>query len=207
MSEERQADRRRSLLTIPNVLSAIRILGAPGLVFLGGTGRGDEFLALFLFLMATDWIDGKLAVWLDQRSSLGARLDSAADIVMYGSLLVGLVWLEGSILAGEWPWIAAGCASWALSALAGLMKFGKLASYHTRLAKASWLLALLATLALLGWEMIWPFRAAAASVTLTNLEGLAITSVLSESRTDVPSVFQALGGPERAGHGRGSGPS
>ncbi|NIP58856.1 MAG: CDP-alcohol phosphatidyltransferase family protein, partial [Gemmatimonadetes bacterium] len=89
MSEERETGRRRSFFTIPNVLSGIRILGAPGLVILGGTGRGDPFLALFLFLMATDWIDGKLAIWLDQRSSLGARIDSAADVVMYGSLLVG----------------------------------------------------------------------------------------------------------------------
>lgn len=207
MSGEPETDRRRTLFTVPNVLSGIRIVGAPGLLILGGTGRGDPFLALFLFLMATDWIDGKLALWLDQRSSLGARLDSAADVSMYGSLLLGLLWLKGPVLAGEWPWIAAGCASWALSTAGGLAKFGALVSYHTRLAKLSWLLALLATLALLGWEMIWPFRVAAATVTVTNLEGLLITTLLSESRTDVTSIFRVLGGPERAGPGRGSGSS
>lgn len=191
----------RRLWTVPNALCAIRLAGAPVLVALAATGRETAFLLAFLFLMSTDWIDGKLAIWLDQRSSLGARLDTAADVAMYGSLLLGLLWLRGALLVDEWPWIAAGGASWVASAGAGLARFRRLPSYHTRLAKTSWLLALIGAVTLLVWEMIWPFRIAAAAVTLTNLEGLVLTALLPESRTDVSSLFRVLAERRRQGEG------
>lgn len=192
---------RGRLWTVPNALCGIRLLGAPVLVALAAAGREGFFLALFIFLMSTDWIDGKLAVLFDQRSALGARLDTAADVAMYGSLLAGLLWLRGSLILAEWPWIAAGCVSWSISAGAGVARFGRLPSYHTRLAKTSWFLALVAAVTLLVWEMIWPFRVAAAAVTLTNLEGVALTALLPESRTDVSSLLRVLA--ERRGGGGG----
>jgi cardiolipin synthase len=56
----------------------------------------------------TDWLDGKLARWLNQGSRLGALLDPAADRLYIVSTLVALalrdvvpVWLMGLLLARE----------------------------------------------------------------------------------------------------------
>lgn len=186
-------------LTLPNVLAALRLLASPGLIYLGAAGRNGGLLALFLALTASDWLDGKLAVWLDQRTTLGARLDSAGDAVMYGSLLLGLALLPGWPILGEWPWIAPACLTYLLSMTAGLLRFGRLPSYHTRQAKVSWFMALVATVAILleGW--LWPLRLTALAVTSTNLEAVLITRTLERPREDVSSLLEARRRMERRG--------
>ncbi|MDX1566853.1 MAG: CDP-alcohol phosphatidyltransferase family protein [Longimicrobiales bacterium] len=178
-----------STLTLPNVLGMVRLLLSPGLIVLGALGDGMPFLILFLFLEGTDWLDGKLAIRLNQRTRFGARLDTVADMTMYGALLVGLVLLEGQTFLEEWPWmlpaVVGFAASWSLS----FWKFGVLPSYHAWSAKLSWLLAVLAAVALLAFDRIWPVRVAAMAVTLANVEAIALTLRLDRPRSDVRSIF------------------
>lgn len=178
-------------LTIPNVLGFFRLLASPGLVLVAAAGRDTFFLGLFLLLEATDWLDGKLADRLQQRTAFGARLDTLADLTMYAGLVVGLVLLEGSTFLDEWPWIAPALASYVLSWLLSLRKFRVPPSYHTWSAKISWFLALVAAVALLALDHVWPIRVAAAAVTLANLEASALTLKLDRPRTDVRWVFDA----------------
>jgi CDP-diacylglycerol--glycerol-3-phosphate 3-phosphatidyltransferase len=178
--------------TIPNVLSAIRLVGSPFLVGAAWLDQPDWCLGLFILLWLTDWIDGKLAILLKQQTAFGARLDSAADATFYASSLVALGLLRWDVIRAEAAWLGAAVATYAASLLAGWVRFGRLPSYHTRMAKVSWLLAGLAVVAILaGWSPWW-LRVAAAAVTVTNLEAVAITFVLREWRVDVRSVFFAL---------------
>ena len=199
--------RRDDWVTVPNVLGAVRLLGSPWLVLLGMADRETAFLVLFLFLTFTDWIDGKLAGWLDQRSRIGPRLDTLADVTMYVALLVGLVVLEGDLILDEWPWIVAGCASYLLSVLVAAWKFGTVPSYHTRAAKVSWLLALVAALVVLLADLAWPLRIAAGVVVLTNLEAVAITARLDRPREDVASILELAGKEARGAGANGGGPN
>src|SRR5687767_10584863 len=86
-------NRSSRLFTIPNLLCAVRIAGSPGLVALGIAEEPYLFLAVYAVLAATDWLDGKLAVYLDQKSRIGPQLDSIADLMLYASLLIGGAWL------------------------------------------------------------------------------------------------------------------
>lgn len=67
------------LLTIPNVLTLLRMAMIP--FFLYAAWRGEFAIAFVLFVSAalTDVLDGYLARRLNQRSRLGAVLDPAAD--------------------------------------------------------------------------------------------------------------------------------
>ncbi|MFP3949402.1 MAG: CDP-alcohol phosphatidyltransferase family protein [Longimicrobiales bacterium] len=179
----------RSILTAPNALGIARLVLSPGLAVLGALGDGTAFLILFLTLEATDWLDGKLAIRLNQRTRFGARLDTVADMTMYGALLVGLVLLEGATFLGEWPWILPALVGFAVSWSLSFWKFGVLPSYHALSAKVSWLLAVLAAVALLFLDRIWPVRVAAMAVTLANVEAIALTLRLDRPRSDVRSVF------------------
>ncbi len=68
------------LLTIPNLLSVLRLAGVPLFLYLLLGPRADGWALLVLVLAGfSDWLDGKLARWLDQGSRLGALLDPAAD--------------------------------------------------------------------------------------------------------------------------------
>jgi len=177
--------------TLPNTLCLIRLFGSPGLIILGALEWRWAFLGLFLFLALTDWLDGKLAILLHQRTTFGARLDSWADATFYGSALVGGAWLCRVELLPEWPWIGAALVSYAITTGYGFWKFGRWPSYHTRMAKTSWLFVTLGTISMiLDWSM-WPLRIGLAWVTLTNLEATLITWTLPEWKADVLTWFRA----------------
>lgn len=188
-SPESQVSNR--LLTVPNLICLIRLAGSFVLVPIAWQGRNELFLWLFVFLAMTDWIDGKLAILLNQRTIIGARLDSWADAALYTALLFGVVTMHGVRLQYELVWIGAAVVTYLVSTAAGLWKYHRWPSYHTRAAKTSWLLTAIAGIALFSNWSIWPLRIAAVGVTLTNIEALVITIISPSWRADVTSVYHA----------------
>lgn len=69
-------------LTIPNLLTVLRILITPA--FVVAFVNKDYTLSLFLFFLAgvTDGLDGFIARFFNQKSKLGALLDPLADKVL-----------------------------------------------------------------------------------------------------------------------------
>jgi cardiolipin synthase len=89
MSEPAATDR---VLTIPNVISFLRIAFIPVFVVLivdPDTRRAG--LVLFVVVVATDWIDGALARATGQVSDLGKVLDPVADRLAIAAGLIALV--------------------------------------------------------------------------------------------------------------------
>lgn len=180
---------------LPNLLSATRLAASPLLLPLAWCQYRGAFLVLFVFLLLTDWLDGKLAVAWKQRTALGARLDSIADAMMYGSLLIGSWLLLPEFVARQQVWLAVALSSFVLTSLAGLLKYGRLPSYHTWGAKISWFLTCLGALVAFAGGPDWPFRVAMVVVTITNLEATAITLWLPRWQADVLSLYHAMKGP------------
>ena len=179
------------ILTIPNLLCLVRLVGSFILIPIAWQGRNEVFLWCFIFLAMTDWVDGKLAILLNQRTVLGARLDSWADAALYAALLFGLVTLYGDTLRAELAWIATALVTYLISTVAGFWKYKCWPSYHTRAAKTSWFLTGLAVIALFVEWAIWPLRVAAVAVTLTNREAIFNTISSPAWRADVTSVYHA----------------
>ena len=68
------------VFTIPNLLSMLRLAGVPLFLWLLLGPHEDVWAIVVLALAAiSDWLDGKLARWLNQASRLGALLDPGAD--------------------------------------------------------------------------------------------------------------------------------
>lgn len=67
------------VLTIPNVVSFVRLLAIPVFCVLILLQRDVAAMALLVAFGASDWVDGFLARRLKQRTQLGARLDPVAD--------------------------------------------------------------------------------------------------------------------------------
>ena len=84
------------ILTIPNALSALRLLGVPLFLWLVlrpvWHGPKEDGWAVVLLMVSgfTDYLDGKLARALGQTSRLGQVLDPAADRLYILATLVGL---------------------------------------------------------------------------------------------------------------------
>jgi len=80
----------RSILNIPNILTLGRIIITPVIVY--AILRGEPVLALALMIAAgiTDMLDGAIARYFDQRTTVGAYLDPLADKLMLISTFVTL---------------------------------------------------------------------------------------------------------------------
>jgi cardiolipin synthase len=84
------------VLTVPNLLSVLRLAGVPLFLYLllvpGGSAWGADFWAIVVLTVGgiTDWLDGKLARLLGQNSRLGALLDPAVDRLYILAALVAL---------------------------------------------------------------------------------------------------------------------
>jgi len=85
------------VLTIPNVISVVRLLCIPLFLYLlfGREQRADAAILLAV-LGATDWVDGYIARRWNQVSTLGKVLDPVADRLL---LIVGIVAIviDGSV--------------------------------------------------------------------------------------------------------------
>jgi cardiolipin synthase (CMP-forming) len=96
------------VLTVPNLLSVVRLAGVPLFLWLLLGPHADGWaLAVLMVGGFTDWLDGKLARLLDQYSPLGALLDPAVDrLYILAALLAlgvrGLVpWWAVAVLVGR----------------------------------------------------------------------------------------------------------
>jgi len=70
------------LITVPNGLTAARFVAIPFFIAATLSGRFNLAFALFVGAGITDIFDGYIARRLNQKSSLGAFLDPAADKIM-----------------------------------------------------------------------------------------------------------------------------
>jgi cardiolipin synthase len=89
----------KQALNVPNILSLLRLAGVPVFLWLLLGPQEDGWaLALLVFSALTDWLDGKLARWLNQMSRLGQLLDPAADRLYIAATLVAF------LVRGIVPW-------------------------------------------------------------------------------------------------------
>ena len=93
-------------VTIPNIITIVRFLLVPAVVFSLLTDHVEWGLVFFVVAGVSDGIDGFIARQFDQRSELGAYLDPMADKILLVSVFVVLGYLE------ELPlWLVIGAVS------------------------------------------------------------------------------------------------
>ena len=87
------------VLTVPNALSFLRLLGVPLFLWLILGPQADGWAIVLLVVSGvTDWLDGTIARATGQISRLGQLLDPLADRLYIIATLVGL------LLRGIIPW-------------------------------------------------------------------------------------------------------
>lgn len=110
-----EAAASKRILTVPNLVSFVRLLGIPLFWWVLLVEDNVTLAAWLIFIIGwTDWIDGYLARRLGQVSELGKVLDPVADRLMIASAVIG------GLIAGVLPaWFGWGLI--AREALVGIM--------------------------------------------------------------------------------------
>lgn len=90
---------KETFWTVPNIVTVLRFLLVPVFVYFLGA---EEYMTAFwvlVILAATDWIDGFLARFFNQISTVGRWLDPLADRLAMVIVTLALVYFE---IAPEW---------------------------------------------------------------------------------------------------------
>lgn len=85
---------REELMTVPNMLSILRLILVPVFLVLLLSNNSAWALITLVVASATDYLDGLLARVLNQQTRLGQLLDPAADRLYILSTLVGLAYTQ-----------------------------------------------------------------------------------------------------------------
>jgi CDP-diacylglycerol--glycerol-3-phosphate 3-phosphatidyltransferase len=189
-----QTESRLEKERIPWLMAATRAALGPVLI-LGERARwnGVALAALIITALLSDIFDGVLARRWKCDTPAVRTFDSMADIVFYLSCALALWMRHPTVVRTLAAPIAAVLGLEILCLAAALIKFGKLPSYHSWLAKiwglvlASALVAAFITQHPTGWLL-----AALALGALSNLEGLTMSLILPEWRHDLKTIPQAL---------------
>ena len=174
---------------IPNLLSVVRIVSAPFLLLSGWFGMQNIFYILFGIMLLSDVLDGMIARGLHQTTQLGAKLDSVGDIITYFSIALAAWWLWPDLLKKEIYYMIAAITMYTLPALFALVKFGRLASYHTWTTKLTAVVLNVGVVILLLFENTLLFHIAVYCLFIAMLENILITLVLPSQQSDVHSLW------------------
>ena len=182
----------KSIYSIPNLLSLLRIALVPVLALAAAFNQADLFLLVLAISLLSDLLDGYFARKLHQVTELGARLDSWADMATYAMMIIGLYLIWRSVFDQQFFFLLAATLSYILPVIIALFRFGSFPSYHTWGAKlAALLIAPAFYLLILNDQQLF-FRLVILLHVVVALEEIAITFFLKKSETNVASILTIL---------------
>jgi len=95
-------------MTVPNALSALRLLGVPAFLYFIITKQDALAIVLLVIAGVSDYLDGKIARRFNQYSRLGELLDPLADRFYILATLIGLSirnvipwWIAGLLIGRD----------------------------------------------------------------------------------------------------------
>ncbi len=180
------------LLTLPNLLSGIRFITAPIMLYLAWNGYGLAFMAVLAFAFLTDMLDGLAARLTGQVTPFGAKLDTWADLATYLTIGFGTWWLWSDIVHREDLYLYGIIACYLIPAILGLIKFGSYPSYHTWGVKVAAVSLGASLYPLFLADIAWPLQISVFIYTLAAIEEVAITFCLSQAQSNVKTIWHVL---------------
>ncbi len=167
---------------------------APVLLVFIFTGAYDLFKCLLPLSYFTDMIDGYLARKFNIASTGGARLDSIADDVNVLVSITGLFVFKMDFIKQQQIPIIVLLSLYALQTVFALIRYGKISSFHTYLAKLAALLQGLFFIFIffLPQPLQVLFYLTALVTSLELIEEIILVILLPQWQTDVKGIYWVL---------------
>jgi cardiolipin synthase len=181
----------KGLMTIPNLISAFRLLLIPVLWIFAFRDMPIVVAVGLLIAAMSDTLDGVLARRLGQESKFGSKLDSLADNFLKPSIIIWLLMLEPELLSDHPYELLAAIILYAASITVGLVKFKRFGNLHLYSGKIGSLLQYLFIVHALvthGYSELL-FYLAVGMFIFTNTEALLIQLSRSQVDEHIGSIF------------------
>jgi len=181
---------------IVNGITLWRVIMAPLVIFLAFRHAGGWFKWLLAVSFFTDAIDGLLARKYRVISKAGSRLDSVGDDLTVLSAFVGMLIFKIDFVKQQLVILCILAGLWLLQLVLSLIRYRRMSSFHTWLAKCAAVLqaVFLLLLFFLPEPPYWLFYAAACVTILDLVEEIGMVLLLKDWKSDVKSIFPLLKG-------------
>lgn len=170
-----------------NIITLTRIPLSISLLF--SCHNHPVFIILYLLCGFSDILDGYMARKMNVQSTLGTKLDSIADIFMYGVIITVLIIWERWGLISFIPVLTIICLTRCINIITGYLKFRQLVMIHTLANKISGVLVFLIPILYVmtgNIKTIWPI---AIFALLTSLEEAVIIIRMKKPELSRKSLF------------------
>jgi phosphatidylglycerophosphate synthase len=177
-----------------NAITCYRIVITPVLIWLAIDGNYDAFRWLLPVSFLTDLIDGFLARRLRATSVLGSKLDSIGDDLTFVAAAVGMFAFRFEFVQQHFALISIMFGLYLMQTACALIKYKKMTSFHTYLAKLAMIVqgSFLILLFLLPEPVLWLFYAAAIVTILDLAEEIIIIFYLKDWQANVKGLFWVM---------------
>jgi cardiolipin synthase len=188
----------RKYVTVPNALSASRIVFLPLLYGLCLARLEIPFVIAYALVGATDSLDGYFARRLNQSSEIGKILDSWADLALYVSSAFFIAWLHMDYLRSNLLFLYLFFGLLGLSLVISFIKLGKPVIMHTIVLKVDAVLVYFLVI-FSGFMNTTIFVTIVLSgYTLGFIESILIFLLNKSVDPDSPTIFHVRPEPKRS---------
>jgi len=179
---------------IVNAITLYRLIAAPLLVFLALDHQPGPFKWLLAVSFFTDAIDGFLSRRYKVSSNLGSILDSIADDCTIVAAIIGLFIFKPGFIRQELMLISVLLGLFIMQIGLALIRYGKMTSFHTYLAKtAAVMQGIFLLLVFFLTDTPYVLFYIAAIITMLDLiEEIIIVMILRSWRTDVKGLYWVI---------------
>lgn len=179
---------------IINGITLYRLITAPLLIILIFTNRFDLFKWLLGLSFFTDLIDGFLARKFKVTSIFGARLDSIGDDLTVLAAVTGLFVFEYEFIREEFVILIILFSLWFIQTAFALVRYKKISSFHTYLAKAAAILQgiFFVLIFLLSEPLYFLFYAAAIVTGIELIEEIILVALLPKWETNIKGLYWVI---------------
>ncbi len=178
---------------IPNIISMLRIASVPVLLVLAWQYERQWFGWLVTAALISDILDGAIARGFGFVSRLGMLLDSTADLLLFFVSVFGLWRLFPEVVHEHARVLLVTILVWLGTDLAGFLRYGRLAAFHTYGARITAYIVGTFFVALFLWGFQpWLFWTAIVFIIGCHVEVLIMLALLPEWSPDTPGLWRAL---------------
>jgi cardiolipin synthase len=185
-------------VTVPNALSASRIVFLPLLYVFALKGMEIPFVVGYALLGATDTLDGYFARRLNQSSEIGKILDAWADLAMYVSTAFFLARLHMDYLRPNLVFLYIFFSILGLSLVVSAIKLRKPIIMHTLVLKVDAVLLYFLMIFSTFFDTTVFVTVVLAGYTLGFVESILIFLLNRSVDPDSPTIFNVRPEPKRS---------
>lgn len=179
--------------TLPNIISASRIVLLPFLFLILHLGYHQFFLIAYILVGSTDFFDGLAARKLNQVSTFGKELDSMADLLFYISSAYFLYRLQPEAIANNNVYLIVFFSLLGFSFILSAILFKRPVMMHTFILRWNAVLVVMAVIFSFWFDTTWFVRTILIIYMAGFTEEILIFIFFGQVDPDTRSILDLLG--------------